>query len=55
MIKKIDIADFVKKDRFWWKTKKVNDKVTSNKTKHVETEKKVNDHITLYAKLINDL
>ena len=32
--------------------KKINNKVTSNKTKHVENEKKLNDMIT---KLINDL
>ena len=34
---------------------KINKNVTSNKTKHVETEKKLNDNILSYTKLINDL
>ena len=34
---------FCKRDRFWWKTKKINKKVTSNKTKHVLVENKLNE------------
>ena len=30
-------------------------KVTSNKTRQVDVEKKLNDHTTSYTKLINDL
>lgn len=37
------------------KKKKINNSVTSNKARHKETEKKLNDHITSYIKLINDL
>ena len=36
-----DIADFIKRTDFDDKLKKLNKKVTSNKTKHVETEKKL--------------
>ena len=32
-----------------------NNKVNSNKTIHVESEKKVNDLITFYKELINDI
>ena len=46
---------FCKKIDFEEKLRRINDKVTSNKTKYVETEKKLNDHIALYAKLRNDL
>ena len=52
---KIDIADFLKKTDFVERLIKINKKVTSNKTKHVETENKVNDHITSYTKLMNGL
>ena len=43
---KIDIADFLKTIDFVEKLIKSNKKVTSNKTKQVETENKLNDHIT---------
>ena len=33
----------------------INSKVTSNKTKHVEAEKKLSNYITSYIKLINNL
>ena len=33
----------------------INKKVTSNKTKHLETEKKLTDHTTSCTKLINDV
>ena len=36
---KADIADFVKKPDFDGKLKNQNKKVTSNKTKHTQTEK----------------
>ena len=35
-----DIANFVKETDFYDKLKNLNKKVTSNKTKHVEAEKK---------------
>ena len=38
-----DIDDFVEKTDFDDKPKKINKKVTSNKTKHAVTEKKVTD------------
>ena len=41
-----------KRQKLMENSKKINNKVTSNKTKHVENEKKLNDMIT---KLINDL
>ena len=40
---KDDIADFVKRTDFGNKLKKLNKKVTSNKTKHVLVEKKLTD------------
>ena len=40
---KSDIADFVKKTDFNDKLKCFNKKVTLNKTRHVEAEKKLND------------
>ena len=40
---KADIADFVKEADFGNKLKTVNKKFTSNKTKHVEAEKKLSD------------
>ena len=40
---KNDIADFVKKTDFDDKLKNLNKNVTSNKTKHVEAEKKLTD------------
>ena len=40
---KADIADFVKERYFDNKLKNTNKKVTSNKPKHVETEKKLTD------------
>ena len=52
---KNDIVDFVKKKDFGEKLIKINKKVPSNKTKHAEAEKKLNDHITSDTKLINDL
>lgn len=53
-----DIAEFIKMTKFDEKKKnnnKINNSVTSNKARHKETEKKLNDHITSYIKLINDL
>ena len=38
---KNDISDFVKKTDFYDKLKHLNKRVTSNKTKHVEAEKKI--------------
>ena len=49
------IADFVKQIDFGEKLTKINNKVTSNDMRHVGAEKKLNDHITLYKKVINDL
>ena len=43
---KTDIADFLKTIDFVEKLIKNNEKVTSNKTKQVETENKLNNHIT---------
>lgn len=44
---------------YWWfqkeKSRKLKKKKKSTKTGHVEAEKKLNNYITLYAKLINDL
>ena len=40
---KVNIADFVKETDFDNKLKNINKKVTPNKTKHVEAEKKLND------------
>ena len=40
---KNDIVNFVKKNDFDDKLKKVNKKVISNKTKHIEAEKKITD------------
>ena len=50
-----DIAEFIKMTKFDEKQIKINNSVTSNKARHKETEKKLNDHITSYIKLINDL
>ena len=47
------IADFMKNTNFEGKLRKINSKVTSNNTSHAEAEKKLNDHITPYTKLIN--
>ena len=44
----------MKKTDFDEKLWKIN-KVTSNKPRDVEAEKKLNDHINSYTKLINDL
>ena len=35
------------------KLREINNRVTSNKMKHVEAEKRPNDHITSYTNLIN--
>ena len=40
---KKDIADFANKTYFDEKLRSINKNVTSNKTKHVEAEKKLND------------
>ena len=40
---------------FTEKLRKLKKKKKSTKTGHVEAEKKLNNYITLYAKLINDL
>ena len=53
---KNDIAESIEKEIFWWKTKKKNiHRVNSNKTRHVKIKKKLNDHITSYTNIINDL
>ena len=49
------MADFVKKTDFDQKLRKTNDKVTLNKVRLAETEKKLNDQINSYTKLRNDL
>ena len=43
LVSKKDIADFVKKTYFDNKLKSISKTVTSNETRHVEVEKKVND------------
>ena len=45
----------MKKTYFDEKLININKKGTSNKTKHVEAEKKLNDHTTSYTKILNDL
>ena len=40
---KVDIADFVKKADFDKKPISINKKITSNKTKHLDAEKKLTD------------
>ena len=37
------------------KLTKLNNRVTSNKAKHIDAENKLNDHIKFYTKVINDL
>ena len=46
---KSDIGAFVKNKDFYDKLKQLNKKVTSNKTKHVETEKKKDDLTNNFA------
>ena len=48
--------DFVKKT-FWWKTNKYWQKghFKLKKKKQLEVEKKLNNHLTSYKNLINDL
>ena len=48
-------GDFIRKKNLDEKLRKINDKVTSNKTKQVKTEKELNCHISSYIRLINDL
>ena len=43
MITKVDLDDFVEKPDFNEKLKNLNKKVTSNKTSHLQTEKKLTD------------
>ena len=43
------------KTNFDEKLGKINSKVTSNKTKHVEVGKVLTDHITFYTKRVNTL
>ena len=50
--KKNGIYYFVKKTDFNQKLSKINKKVNSNKTKHLKAEKKLNDSITSYTKLL---
>ena len=50
--KKNDIYYFVKKTDFNQKLSKINKKVNSNKAKHLKAEKKLNDSITSYTKLL---
>ena len=53
---KNDIAESIEKEIFWWKTKKKNiNRVNSNKIRHVKIKKKLNDHITSYTNITNDL
>ena len=52
---KSDICHFVKETYFDEKLRKINNKVNSSKTKHVDSKKDLNDHITSYIKLINNL
>ena len=51
---KNNIDDFVKKIDFDEKLRKINNKVTLNKTKHVEAEKKLNNSITFHTNLKNE-
>ena len=50
-ISKKDIAGLVKRVRFWWEVKKMYKKVTWNKTKLVETEKKITDLTSKVAQI----
>ena len=43
LVSKNDISDFTKKTDFDDKLKNINKKVTSNKTRHMEVTKKLND------------
>ena len=52
---KSDIADLVKKTDFDEKLTNIYKRFASNKTKHVEVKKKLNDHTFSYTKLISDL
>ena len=52
---KNDIAEFVKKTDFHKKLRTILNKVIPNKTRHVETEKMSNDHITSSQNLINEI
>ena len=52
---KNDIADFVQQTDFDKKLISINKKIILNKTRHIEAEKKLNEQLTSYAKLINDL
>ena len=54
-VSKNNIAEFVKKRDFNEKVRKISNKVTNDKTKYVEAEKKLDDHITSYTKLVIDL
>ena len=49
------IADFVKEAGFDEKLMKANKRALSHETSHAETEEKLNDYITSYTKLLNDL
>ena len=55
LARKNRITDLVKKTGSDGKLRRIIIKVTSNKTRHVEAGKKLNDHITFYKKLLNDL
>ena len=48
------MADFVKRTDFDEKLSKINNRVTSNKTRHIESEKKLNDHKTYHTKVTSD-
>ena len=51
LVAKADIDDFVEKRYFSNKLKNLNKKVTLNKTKNVETEKKLTDVINKVAQV----
>lgn len=45
----------MKKADFDKKLRNFNNNVTSNKSKHIEVKKKLNDYLTSYAEVINDI
>lgn len=45
----------MKKADFDKKLRNFNNNVTSNKSRHIEVKKKLNDYLTSYAEVINDI
>ena len=55
LARKNDIGDFIKKTDFDEKLWNIGNRVISNKTKQVDTDKKLTDHQNYSTKLIKDL